>query len=914
MVIDGAPDQSWDFFVSYTQADRAWAEWLAWLLEEDGHRVLIQAWDLVPGSHWIRGMQIGVATAARTIAIVSKDYLSSVYGSAEWLAAWAADPQGRERRLLTVRVADCERPGLLAGVVGVDVFDVDEAEARARLRAMVAGALAGRAKPATAPPFPPLARAGLKEARFPGAPPRVWNVPARNPHFTGRGDALQALQQGLASAATVTVQSVHGMGGIGKTQLAIEYAHRHAGEYAAVWWIAAEEPALVPGQFATLAARLGRQPEPDPKALRELVQEALRQVPGWLLVFDNADSVEELTGWIPAAPLPAGIPGHVLVTTRRGGFSTVGRVHDLDVVDPDEAVQLMQARVPQLARDAALRIADRLGRLPLALEQAAAYLDRTGMSADDYLRLLRTRAQDMYGRGTVPNRTETVATLWDLSLERVAAESPAALQLLSICAHLAPVGIPLDLFTGHPNELPEPLASTVADPLVFTDAVAVAIDYSLGSRTGGDLQLHRLVQGALRLRLAAARPGGSGTVVAGTRMDPLAVAVRLLRANAPAVITGMPENWPRWSVLLPHALAATEHFDDDIGTTRGAGPVERVADDCAWLLHHCAIHLQVHARLDDARLLVERALRITEAVHGPDHPDAASRLDNLALILRGLGKSREARPVAERALRITEAHHGPDHPDVGSRLNNLATILRGLGRSREARPLAERAVRIAEAVHGPDHPDVAIRLNNLATILRGLGLAREAQPLAERAVRMTEAAHGPDHPDVATAWNSLAAVLHDLGRPEQAQPLAERAVRITEAVHGPDHPNVAVCLSNLAHILTDLDRADEARLMAERALGITEAVYGPDHPVVAIRVNNLAAILYRLGRSRAALPLAERALSHTEAVHGRDHPDVAIRLHNLATILRDLGDDDRARSSAERAAAIAGTSNSGMRL
>jgi tetratricopeptide (TPR) repeat protein len=134
-----------DFFVSYTQADRAWAEWIAWVLEEDGHQVLVQAWDFVPGSNWIVGMQAGVAEAARTIAVLSPDYLTSQYGTAEWEAAWASDPAGKQRKLLTVRVAECGRPGLLAGVVGVDLFGRPEAEARGRLRAMVSSAVAGRA-------------------------------------------------------------------------------------------------------------------------------------------------------------------------------------------------------------------------------------------------------------------------------------------------------------------------------------------------------------------------------------------------------------------------------------------------------------------------------------------------------------------------------------------------------------------------------------------------------------------------------------------------------------------------------------------------------------------------------------------------------------------------------------------------
>jgi hypothetical protein len=504
VTVDGASDEKWDFFISYTQTDRAWAEWIAWLLEQDDHRVLVQAWDFVPGTNWGQLMQAGVSQSARMIAVMSESYLASVFGRAEWLAAWAADPAGERRKLLPVRVNDCDRPGFLAGVVGIDIFGVDEAKARARVRKMAAGALAGRAKPETRPRFPSSTRplAMPQEARFPGALPAIWEVPSRNPNFTGRERELSALRHGLTAGSTVTVQAVHGMGGVGKTQLANEYAYRHAGNYDLVWWIAAEEAALIPDQFAALAVRLGREPDSDPEALRALVHEALREVPGWLLVFDNADAVEDIRAWLPTAPLAPGIPGHVVVTTRRGGFLSIGRVHDLDVVDPDEAVRLMRARFPGIDGDVASRIAEELGRLPLALEQAAAYLDQTAMPAKDYLRLLQTRAKDLYGKGKVASHDDTIATLWEISLDRVGNESPASLQLLSICAYLAPVPVPLDLFTSHPDPLPEPLASTVADPLAFNDAVAVAVDYSLAKRAPEGLHLHRLVQGALRLRFA----------------------------------------------------------------------------------------------------------------------------------------------------------------------------------------------------------------------------------------------------------------------------------------------------------------------------------------------------------------------------------------------------------------------------
>jgi hypothetical protein len=502
VTIEDTPAE-WDFFVSYTQADRSWAEWIAWELEESGHRVLVQAWDFLPGTNWVQGMQLGVTRAARMIAVLSRAYLSSVYGQAEWQAVWGTDPSGAGRKLLTVRVEDCDRPGLLGTVVGIDLFGVTEAKTRARLRAMVARAAAGRAKPGEKPPFPPAQRAIPHEARFPGAIPQVWNVPAHNPHFTGRGFALTALAQELAAAGTMTVTSVRGMGGVGKTQLANEYAHRHATNYDLVWWIAAEEPALIADQFARLATAMGLEPSQDADTVRLEVHQRLRDVPGWLLIFDNADTVDDIRGWLPPTLLAPGVPGHVLVTTRRDGFTALGRVYDLDVVDEAEAVQIMRARVPQIGDQAARQIAEELGRLPLALEQASAYITRSQLPPDDYLQLLRTRAQQLYGRGRVASREDTVATLWTLSFDRVGQEEPAALQLLAICAHLAPVPIPLDLFTAHPDLLSAPLATKVTDPLEFTEVLATIVDYSLAKRELDGLVLHRLVQGALRLRYPA---------------------------------------------------------------------------------------------------------------------------------------------------------------------------------------------------------------------------------------------------------------------------------------------------------------------------------------------------------------------------------------------------------------------------
>ncbi len=761
---EGAGDgPGWDFFVSYTQADRAWAEWIAWLLEEDGYRVLVQAWDMVAGSHWISGMDQGVARAARTVAVLSPDYLCSVYGGAEWQGAWAADPQGQQRKLITVRVRG-ERPaGLLTGVVSVDLVGLSEAAARRRLREEITAAVRGRAKPDSAPPFPLTGRAVPAEPWFPGALPEVFTVPGRNPNFTGRTGELDTIRTGLGGGSTMTVQAVHGLGGVGKTQTVIEYAHRYATDYNLVWWINAEQSSLITGQLAALAEPLGLPPAPEPEIAVRAVGAELRRRQRWLLVFDNAEDLAHIRSVLP------GGAGHVLITTRRGGFGYLGPVLDLDVLPRLEAIALLRRRAPALTDEQANVLAERLGDLPLALEQAAAYLEQTQLPPADSLHLLTTRAADLLGRGRVVDHQHTIATLWSCSFDQLRAAQPAAVQLLGLCAWLAPEPIPLDLFTDHPEQLPAPLNEVAGDPLAFAETVGALVDYSLVRRTDAGLVLHRLVQAVIR-QPGPAQPDDP---------HPLPVVLGLLRADPPEEISTAPQNWPRWRHLLPHVLTATAHHDD-------ANPT--AASATSWLLDHAATYQRTHGQPGTARPLQERALRLAETAYGPDHPHVAATLNNLARVLRDLGEPAAARPLCERALRIREIAYGPDHPHVAGTLNNLAWVLRELGEPATARPLCERALRLAETAYGRNDPRVANTLNHLAVALRELDEPGAARPLCERALRINETAYGRNHPHVAATLNNLASVLHDLGEPSAARLLLERALHINETAYGPDHP------------------------------------------------------------------------------------------------------------------------------
>jgi tetratricopeptide (TPR) repeat protein len=306
-----------------------------------------------------------------------------------------------------------------------------------------------------------------------------------------------------------------------------------------------------------------------------------------------------------------------------------------------------------------------------------------------------------------------------------------------------------------------------------------------------------------------------------------------------------------------------------------------------------------------ARDLLERALRIEEREFGPDHPEVAATLVNLGAAWGELGQPAKALDLLERALRFREAEFGPDHPEVARILNNLGAEWLRLGQPAKARDLLERALRIWEAEFDPDHPEVAMTVANLGAAWGSLGQREKARDLLERALHIKEREFGPDHPEVARILNNLGAEWAELGQPAKARDLLERALHTKERVFGPDHPEVARSLTTLGTTWLTLGQSAEACDLFERSLRIWEAEFGRDHSQAAIILLNLGAAWCVLGRPAEARDVLERALQITEQELGPDHPDVAITLTNLANAWGELGQSATARELLQRALRIA---------
>jgi tetratricopeptide (TPR) repeat protein len=740
-----------DFFVSYTGADQGWAEWIAWELEQAGYSTVLQAWDFVAGTNFAHAMHKAAIAARHTLAVLSPAYLRSRFGEAEWLAAFVTDPLGQGRRLLPVRIEACKPAGLLAGVTYVDLVGLDEAAARARLLEEVAGALRGHRRPPERPRFPAaLTPAALDRPRYPTALPPVWNLPwRRNPDFTGREAELAALAAQLEAApgavAVTQAQAIQGAGGIGKTSLAVEYAYRHHARFEVVWWLRAQEPASLVGDYAALAAALGL-----PQAGQADQQQAALAVRGWLaangrwlLVVDNAPEPAAPTGL--AAPLarlvdllPPVIGGQVLVTSRDARWERDAQLAALDLFTAEEAVRFLLARAGSQDAEAAGKVAELLGYLPLALEQAGAYTREAAISLADYLQRLQRFPELALAKGEPRDRdpADTVAVTWQVSLDRVR-PVPGALALLQVCAFLAPEDVPRELLAQPLDPPPEAegLAALASDPFALDEAVAGLRRYGLVKATEQALGVHQLLQQVVRAGLAPE--------VAASRAG---VAVRLLWAAFPEEGFSEIETWVACERLLPHALAAADHAQQ-----HAAEPAATV-----WLLHFAAGYLLGRGRYREARPLLDRAVALAEATFGPDDHQTATCLNDLGLLLLRAGYRAAARPVLERALAIYEATLGPDHLAVAAPVDNLGQVLYAQGDLAAARQRYERALAIHEAALGPDHPDVGITLSNLALVLYDQGDLAGARQHMERALAIYEAAQGPNHPETQAMARALA--------------------------------------------------------------------------------------------------------------------------------------------------------------
>jgi transcriptional regulator with XRE-family HTH domain/Tfp pilus assembly protein PilF len=638
------------------------------------------------------------------------------------------------------------------------------------------------------------AELGLVPPPSPAHDSRISNIPiAHTPLFTGREALLDLLHQRLSTtrtAALTQAQALYGLGGIGKTRAAVEYAFHYGDDYSQVFWMQATSRETLVADCVTLASllELPGQDGQDQMLVVKAVKRWLAAHEDWLLILDNADDL-----LLAQEFLPANHKGYVLFTTRAQAAGAIAASIEVEQLMPQEGTLLLLRwskrldldtpleQAQSVDRTAAESIAREMDGLPLALVQAGAYVEETGCSLPDYLRLYATHRKDLLARRSrlLFDYPATVATTWSLSFQQVEQQSPAAAELLRLCSFLAPDAIPEELVVRGAAELGAVLGTAARDPFQLDEALEVLHRYSLVRRDSSThlLSIHRLVQVVLKENMdqQAQRAWAERTV-------------RAMSAAFSEADDGPGEKQLYYlQYYVPHVQECTMLITQ----------YHLYFPEAARLLYQAGVFLYFHGLYPQSQALHQQALAIREQVFGSNHPAVAESLNALALFSRFQGDYEQAERFHRQALAIREQTLGPNHPATAQSLNNLGVLYRTQSKYEQAEPLLHRALIISEQSLGSEHTDTLFALINLAKLSIEQRKYEDAEPLASQALATSERILEPEHHLIAQSLNLRARLSYEQRNYEQAETLWKRALAIVEKTFGLEHPSTAERLNNL---------------------------------------------------------------------------------------------------------------------
>ncbi|MEU6380366.1 FxSxx-COOH system tetratricopeptide repeat protein [Streptomyces sp. NPDC046909] len=700
--------------------------------------------------------------------------------------------------------------------------------------------------------------------RFPGSTPRLSNVPPRNSSFTGRDELLTALRGELSGGSGVSgtaVQALHGFGGVGKTQLALEYVYRFMADYDVVWWIPAQRPDTITAALAELGDKLGLPGGEDmARAARETVRclaHENRDAGRWLLVFDGADTPAGVSDHFPSGG------GHILVTARNRDWSQHALSLPVGVLPREDSVELLRHRVPGLNAEDADKVATAVGDLPLALEHAAAWLAATGTPVDDYLEELTAHITEDAGLGAV-------TAAWNLSLASLRESSPAAARLLELCAFFSPEPISVQLvYSPEMFEALKPYDPSLVEPLLMGRLLRdigrlslALIDPSINS-----VQLHRLLQEAIRAQLDEERQQEARrtvhTVLAAVRPD----------EDEPV---DDPRNWPRFEIIWPHLKAA--------------GVRDAETPEARRLLIDRVRYLEKRGDLPRARQLAEDLLEHWGPLLGEDNPQYLYLRGRLADVLRAQGQFTEARRIDEELLASQREALGETHPHTYMTMSGLARDLTALGSYETALDLARAAHEGLTDIFFAFHPRTLDAASELALALRTLGRHEEARALDEETLSRRTEVLGPEHPATLASAEALGHDLREVGRYEESVDLLRRTYDTYGRALGEDFPGTLRCGRSLAASLRRRGDREEALRLTEATVARYQTLYESPTPDSLACELSLMAVLSTTKQRERALEVGKQTLAKYERAVGEHHPHTYVARHNVGVLLRVRGE------------------------
>jgi tetratricopeptide (TPR) repeat protein len=705
--------------------------------------------------------------------------------------------------------------------------------------------------------------------------PPYWNVPfPRNPFFTGREDMLEDLHERFRTPKTAgwtKIYSINGLAGIGKTQVALEYAYRYAHEYQSVLWARAESREVLISDFAAIAVLLHLEKEKEDQDSVPAVKRWLDALTRWLLILDNAADPQILHDFLPLMPR-----GHVLLTTLTQFTGTIAQGIELGELGLEHGALFLLRRakillpygtVEQASADdyeKAKEITRVMGGLPLALDQAGAYIEETKCGLSEYLEFYQAqRITLLKERGNkANNHPKAVVATFLLSFEKVQQANSLAAELLRFCTFLYPDAIPEEIITNGASEAGPFLQAFVHNKRELNVAIRELLKYSLVHRNPSMkmLSMHRLVQTVIQDGLDEE-----------TKKQWAERVVRAVNRIFPEVEV---TTWPQCERCLPQAQVCLEL----IARYQLAFP------EAARLLNMTGRYLRQRGRFDEARPFLSQSFTMREQLLGAEHADTAASLSDLAELFQVQGKYDEAEPLFRLALAIRQKILGTEHLDTAMSMNDLAVLYADQGKYEQAEDLLQDALAIKERVLGAEHHEIAVSLCNLAALYHVQGKFNLAEASYQRGLAIFEKVLASEHPDTAICLDNLAGLYIDQGKYEQAESLSRRALTIKEKLLGPEHPDVSQSLITLALIYQAQGKYEQAESLFQRSLAIYEQTLGRQHDYTAGSLTYLAMLYTQQGKYEQAEPLSRRALVIKESILGPEHSSTATSLNNLAEI------------------------------
>jgi tetratricopeptide (TPR) repeat protein len=907
------PSAPSDVFLSYAPEDRMWADWIKRRLELARFRVLSHSTASTEGSS-DGDSDSDLALASHIVVVLSTGYVRSFGARAAWMALSAAAQSGAHGQLIPIRIDDTPLTSPFSDHSPVEIASMDEEAAVVTL--MRALGRSAQLYQSSAPPE--------SGPRFPGAVPAIWNVSARNASFTGRSAILEKLRDQLLAGgpAIVLAQALYGLGGVGKTQVALEYAHRFMADYDLIWWIPAASSDQIAASLAELAVRMGIQVgENIVEAARSSLEALRRNDTGrrWLLIFDNGDEPKELQPYLPSGH------GHVLITSRNQAWSQLAEPLEVDVFSREESIAHLRLHVPELDRNDADRVAHELGDLPLAVEQAGAWLRETAMPAATYVEQLQTQVTSILSQGQPLNYPASAVATWNMSLTRLQKSSPAAVRLLQLCSFFSAEPISMNLL--YSDEMISsllPFDRMLVDRIILGRVIKEISRFALVKVDQGSnsIQIHRLVQAVIRSQMSHdERADGRHEV------HKILLGARPQRGD-----TDDPENWSAYGLIWPHLMPSRAATCEDEGVR------ELLIDHVRYLWlrsefdvgfelsyelldlwkrqlgadHRQTLYLRFHiANLLRSRGSYSEALEVDEDVLAkqrellpPDHPHTLMTAGGLAADLRALGQFQQALAADEDTYNRLKDQFGEEHPRTLAMANNLAVSLRLVGDCFTAGRIDRETYDRRRLVLGPDKPFTLYSAANLARDMREAGEYRASVDLLRTTYEKYRLVLGDDQAATLRTAKSLAVSLRKAGAHSDAKRLTEGTYQRYVLHYGRDFPDALACALNLACDYSAVEDKVRARDLAVDVRSAYESSLGADHPYTLIAANNLVTYLRGVGSFDEAIVLTERTLQAMRERLGPDHPYTLSCAVNTANCLADIGRLDEAEAQLRETAPL----------